>query len=98
MITRVAVISIIVEDGIATEKINEYLHKYKQYILGRMGIPYKERKISVISVVLDAPEDKISALSGQLGRLSGVSTKTVYSHKLFESFDFEGECNEWINR
>jgi putative iron-only hydrogenase system regulator len=76
------------------EDIQEYLHKYKQYILGRMGIPYKERKISVISVVLDAPEDKISALSGQLGRLSGVSTKTVYSHKLFESFDFEGEYNE----
>ena len=94
MTTRVAVLSIIVEDGIATEKINEYLHKYKQYILGRMGIPYKERKISVISVILDAPEEKISALSGQLGRLSGVSIKTVYSHKLFESSDTEGECNE----
>ncbi|MCH5150536.1 MAG: iron-only hydrogenase system regulator [Spirochaetales bacterium] len=90
MTTRVAVISIIVEDGVATEKINEYLHIYKQYILGRMGIPYRERKISVISVVLDAPEDKISALSGKLGRLKGVSIKTVYSQKVFDTIG-EGE-------
>ncbi len=85
MTTRVAVISIIVEDGVATEKINGYLHTYKQYVLGRMGIPYRERKISVISIVLDAPEDKISALSGKLGRLDGVSIKTVYSRKVFDT-------------
>lgn len=85
MTTRVAIISIVVENDEAIEKINEYLHKYKQYILGRMGIPYRERKISVISIVLDAPEDKISALSGKLGRLDGVSIKTVYSRKSFDS-------------
>lgn len=84
MTTRVAIISIIVENDEVIEKINEYLHKYKQYILGRMGIPYRERKISVISIVLDAPEDKISALSGKLGRLDGVSIKTVYSRKSFD--------------
>ena len=84
MTTRVAIISIIVENDEAIEKINEYLHKYKQYILGRMEIPYRERKISVISIVLDAPEDKISALSGKLGRLDGVSIKTVYSRKSFD--------------
>lgn len=93
MTTRVSVISIIVEDGVATEKINEYLHEYKRYVLGRMGIPYRERKISVISIVLDAPEDKISALSGKLGRLDGVSIKTVYSRKVFEIVD-EGEDYE----
>lgn len=93
MTTRVAVVSIIVEDGAATEKINEYLHTYKQYVLGRMGIPYRERKISVISIVLDAPEDKISALSGKLGRLNGVSIKTVYSRKVFNTVD-EGEKHE----
>lgn len=87
MTTRVSVISIIVEDAEATKKINEYLHEYKQYVLGRMGIPYRERNISVISIVLDAPEDAISALSGKLGRLDGVSIKTVYSRKVFETID-----------
>ncbi len=79
METRVAVISIIVEDIKAAEKINTLLHQYREYIIGRMGIPHAPKKISVISVAIDGPMDAISALSGKLGALSGVSTKTVYS-------------------
>lgn len=79
METRVAVISIIVEDIKAAEKINQLLHQYREYIIGRMGIPHEPKKISVISVAVDGPMDAISALSGKLGALSGVSTKTVYS-------------------
>jgi len=79
METRVAVISIIVEDIKAAEKINALLHQYREYIIGRMGIPYMPKEISVISVAIDGPMDAISALSGKLGALSGVSTKTVYS-------------------
>lgn len=79
METRVAVISIIVEDIKAAEKINALLHQYREYIIGRMGIPHAPKKISVISVAIDGPMDAISALSGKLGALSGVSTKTVYS-------------------
>ncbi len=79
METRVAVISIIVEDIKAAEKINALLHQYREYIIGRMGIPYGAKEISVISVAIDGPMGAISALSGKLGALSGVSTKTVYS-------------------
>ena len=79
METRVAVISIIVEDIEAAEKINSLLHRYRQYIIGRMGIPHAPKKISVISVAVDGPMDIISALSGKLGALPGVSTKTIYS-------------------
>lgn len=79
METRVAVISIIVEDTEATEKLNSYLHDAGQYIIGRMGIPYRERGVNIISVALDAPQDVISSLSGKLGNLSGVSVKTAYS-------------------
>lgn len=81
MDTRVAVISIIVENKDAVEKINAHLHAYGQYIIGRMGIPYPKKGISVISVVLDAPQDETAALSGKLGNLSGVSVKTAYSNK-----------------
>lgn len=77
--TRVALISIIVEDIEAAEKINALLHQYRQYVIGRMGLPYAQKKISVISIAVDAPGDKISALSGKLGAIKGVSTKTVYS-------------------
>lgn len=76
---RIAVLAIIVENKASSEKINTYLSEFSDYIVGRMGIPYKEKNVSVISVVMDAPTDKISALSGKLGMLDGVSTKTVYS-------------------
>ncbi len=79
METRVAVISIIVEDIEAAQDINNLLHQYRQYIIGRMGLPYEPKKISIISVAMDGPMDAISALSGKLGAIKGVSTKTIYS-------------------
>ena len=83
METRVAVISIIVEDPHATVQINEILHDYSDYIIGRMGIPYRKRKISIISIAMEAPQDAISAMSGKLGRLKGVTTKAAYSNYIF---------------
>lgn len=79
MDTRVALIGIIVEDQEVAGRLNEILHQYKQYIIGRMGIPYQKRDVSIISIVIDAPGDVISALSGKLGMLKGVSSKAVYS-------------------
>lgn len=79
METRVAMIGIIVENADSVEKMNQLLHQNSQYIIGRMGIPYRERHVSIISVVIDAPADVISSLSGRLGMLPGISTKTVYS-------------------
>jgi len=79
METRVAVISIIVEENSVAEKINAILHEYGEYVIGRMGIPYRKRGISIISVALDAPQNTIAALSGKIGGLSGVSVKTAYS-------------------
>ena len=79
MDTRVAVMSIIVEDRASTEKINALLHEYGEYIIGRMGIPYRERKISIISIALDAPQNVTAALAGKIGGLNGVSVKTAYS-------------------
>lgn len=76
---RVAVISIIVEDEASAEDINRILHTYRQYVIGRMGIPYREKGINIISVAVDAPETEITALSGKIGRLPGVRTKTAYS-------------------
>lgn len=84
MDNRVALIGIVVENFDSTEKLNDILHQYGQYIIGRMGIPYQKRNVSVISVAVDAPSDVISAISGKLGRLDGVSAKTVYS-KLSEN-------------
>ncbi|MBS7369746.1 MAG: iron-only hydrogenase system regulator [Oscillospiraceae bacterium] len=78
--TRVAVMGIIVEDTSSAEALNAILHEYGQYIIGRMGVPYREKKISIMSVALDAPQDTISALSGKIGKLSGVSVKTAYSN------------------
>ena len=80
MEARVAVISIIVESGAVTESLNELLSSASKYIIGRMGIPYKARGINIISVAIDAPQDVISALSGKIGRLPGVSAKTAYSN------------------
>ena len=79
METRIAVIGILVENKDSVEKLNSILHEYGEYIVGRMGIPYPKRHISVISVVIDAPSDIISALSGKLGMLPQVNAKTVYS-------------------
>lgn len=79
METRVAVMSIIVEDTVAAAKINAILHEYGQFIIGRMGIPYREKSINIISIALDAPQDIIAALSGKIGGLQGVSVKTAYS-------------------
>ncbi len=79
MSTRVALIGIIVENTDSVERLNQLLHEYGPYIIGRMGIPYRERRVSIISVVIDAPAEIISALSGRLGMLPGISTKTVYS-------------------
>ena len=80
METRVAVMSIIVEDGDSVQAMNEILHQYGDYIIGRMGIPYRKRGINIISVALDAPQEVISALSGKIGKLSGVSSKVAYSN------------------
>lgn len=79
METRVAVMSIIVENGDAVESINAVLHEYGEYIIGRMGLPYRERRISIISIAMDAPQNVISAVAGKIGTLAGVSVKTAYS-------------------
>ena len=80
METRVAIIGIIVEDPEQVGALNAILHEYSQYIIGRMGIPYAQRNINVISVAVDAPQTEISALSGKIGRLAGISAKTAYSN------------------
>ena len=77
---RVAVMGIIVENNDSVEKLNSVLHSAGEFIIGRMGIPYREKGISVISVVIDAPQDVISALSGKIGNISGVNVKTAYSN------------------
>lgn len=79
MENRISVISIIVEDTEMSGRVNELLHDFGQYIVGRMGIPYRDRGVSIICVVLDAPGDVTSSLSGKLGMLKGVSAKTVVS-------------------
>lgn len=79
MSPRVALIGIVIGNGDAVEKLNKILSDYKDYLVGRMGIPYRERGISIVSVVVDAPDNIISALSGKIGMLPGVSAKTVYS-------------------
>lgn len=83
METRVAVIGIIVENNSATARINEILSEYNQYIIGRMGLPYRKRGISIISIAVDAPQNDISAMTGKLGRLEGVTVKTAYSNYIF---------------
>ena len=88
METRVAVIGVIIEDPEAAGRINEILHEYGEYIIGRMGIPYRRRGIHIVSLAVDAPQDVISALSGKLGRLEGVAAKTAYSN-----YSFPGEAD-----
>ncbi len=79
METRVAVISIIVSDPDSVQPLNDLLHTYGEYIIGRMGIPYRKRGVNIISIAIDAPQDTISALSGKIGRLHGISCKTAYA-------------------
>lgn len=80
METRIALIGIIVENMDSIEQLNHLLHEYGSYIIGRMGIPYREKGVNIISVAIDAPQDVINALSGKIGRLPGISAKTVYSN------------------
>lgn len=89
MKTRVALISIIVENFESVEKLNSVLHDYGEHIIGRMGIPYHKRNISIISVALEAPVDIINTLTGKIGRIDGVSAKTAFSN-----YDFENEVKE----
>ena len=80
METRVAVMGIIVENMASVELLNSLLHEFGEYILGRMGIPYRRRGISIVSIAIDAPQDVISALAGKIGNLDGISVKTAYSN------------------
>lgn len=79
METRVAVLAIIVREGSSVTPLNELLHQYGRHIIGRMGVPYHARGVNIISVAIDAPADEISALSGKIGRLPGITAKTVYA-------------------
>ena len=79
--SRVVLMGIIVEDAEAASRINGLLHEYGQYIIGRMGIPYREKQMNIISIVLDAPQQVVSALSGKLGMIPGVSSKCLYAQK-----------------
>ncbi len=79
MNTRVALLGIIAESVDASEKINEILHEYQEYIVGRMGVPYRSRDMFIISVIVDAPEDVISAISGKMGMVESVTAKAIYS-------------------
>lgn len=79
METRVAIVGIIVEKTASVPEVNNILHQYSDHIIGRMGLPYKDKNINIISIAIDAPQDVISALSGKIGKLDGISTKTIYS-------------------
>ena len=80
MESRVAVMSIIVENPEMVQSVNTLLHEYSEYIIGRMGIPYRKRKVSIISVAMDAPQNTIATLSGKIGKLPGINVKTAYSN------------------
>ncbi len=80
METRVAVMGIIVEELGSVEALNALLHEYGRYIIGRMGLPYREKNINIVSIAIDAPQDTISALTGKIGKIQGVSVKTAYSN------------------
>lgn len=87
METRIATIGIIVESRVQIEALNHLLSEYGSYIIGRMGIPYRARQVNIICIALDAPQDIINALSGKIGKLEGISSKTAYSQLLFHSED-----------
>ncbi|NLA70555.1 MAG: iron-only hydrogenase system regulator [Clostridiales bacterium] len=82
--SRVALIGIIVESNGDVNRLNNVLHEYGKYIIGRLGIPYREKSVSIISVAIDAPQDVINSLSGKLGKIDGVSVKTTYSNVVSE--------------
>jgi len=84
MNSRVALLAIIVENFESAKRLNDLLHEYGEYIIGRMGIPYRERNINIISVALDAPQEIISALSGKIGKIESVTVKTAYSNVFSE--------------
>ena len=79
METRVAILSVIVEEMDSTEELNSIIHDYSRFVVGRMGLPYRERGINIISLVVDAPQNEISTLSGRIGRLHGVTARTAYA-------------------
>ena len=81
MDTRIALIGIIVENPDSVDMLNSILHEYRKYVIGRMGVPYKEKDVSIISIAVDAPQEVTSAMSGKIGRLKGVTSKTVYAAK-----------------
>ncbi len=80
MDTRVAIIGIILEKKNEVEKLNAILHEYSKWIIGRMGIPYPKKSINIITVIIDAPQDEINTLSGKIGKLSGITSKVIYSN------------------
>lgn len=80
MKTRIVLLGIIVEQKDAVEQLNRLLHEYGDYIIGRMGVPYQEKGVNIISVAMDAPQNVINALSGKIGRLHGITAKTIYSN------------------
>ena len=80
METRMAVVSIIVENENAVSELNELLHRYRQFIIGRLGIPYRQKNVSIICIAIDAPNDEINALAGALGRIQGITAKAAYSN------------------
>ena len=79
METRVAIMGIIVETPESVMKLNTVLHDYADYIIGRMGIPYRDKNINIVSIAIDAPQDTISSLAGKIGNIEGISVKTAYS-------------------
>lgn len=85
MKTRVAVMAIILESKENTDQLNSTLHDYREYILGRMGLPYTKHGINIISVALDAPQDTINSLAGKIGRIEGISVKTAYSNNEYDA-------------
>ena len=85
METRIAVMGIIVEDTDSVEALNAVLHNYGSYIIGRMGIPYRDRSLNIVSIAIDAPQDVISSMAGKIGNLNGVSVKTAYSNMVFKN-------------
>lgn len=80
METRIAVIGIIIENTDSVEKLNALLHDYSKYIIGRMGLPYRQKSVNVVSIAIDAPQDETASLTGKIGKLDGVSVKTAYSN------------------
>lgn len=81
---RVAIMGIIIENNDSVEEINSYLHEFSEYIVGRMGIPYRDRGINIISIAIDAPQDEVSTLAGKIGNLEGASVRTAFSNYTYE--------------